>query len=367
MNPMADRRQGVVYLAVILLYAALISGCSSGVGEGTAVPGPDSAAGAGETVATEEARHEEQVEGTVPEILLLPQLQPADLDGGPLRVVATTSIIGDVVGQVGGGGIKLTTLIGPGQDPHSFEPAARDLTAVSGAHVIFVNGWDLEEGLADDLENISGNVPIVPISANIAPQAFAEIDSEEVGEHDHAHDAFDPHVWFSVAHVAQWTENAAQILSALDPAQSENYEHNAAAYLAELEALGAYATAELDKIPREKRYLVTQHDALGYLADDYGLTLLGTVIPSQSTLAEPSARDLTALIEQMARYGVCTIFTETTMSDALAQTAASELAGCEKVQVIQLYTGAVGPAGSGADSYIGMYRANVDAIVSGLK
>jgi ABC-type Zn uptake system ZnuABC Zn-binding protein ZnuA len=94
---------------------------------------------------------------------------------------------------------------------------------------------------------------------------------------------------------------------------------------------------------------------------------LGTIIPSMSTLAKPSARGLTDLIGEVKEHNVCTVFTETTVNDALANTVAAELSGCAEVQVFKLYTGAIGPEGSGADSYIGMFRANVDAIVAGLQ
>ncbi len=115
------------------------------------------------------------------EILSLPELGAADLDGRLLKVVATTSVIGDVAAQVGGDALELTTLIGPGQDPHSYKPAARDLTALIDAHVVLVNGWNLEEGLVDDLAEIAVNVPVVAISANIAPLAFGKDEHEHEG------------------------------------------------------------------------------------------------------------------------------------------------------------------------------------------
>jgi zinc/manganese transport system substrate-binding protein len=123
----------------------------------------------------------------------------------------------------------------------------------------------------------------------------------------------------------------------------------------------------LARIPAEKRYLVTNHASFGYLAHEYDLRVLGTVLPAASTLAEPSPSDLVALIGQMKEHGLCTLFTETTVSDKLAQTVAAELEDCDQVAVVKLYTGAIGPAGSGADSYLGMFRHNVDAIVAGLK
>jgi ABC-type Zn uptake system ZnuABC Zn-binding protein ZnuA len=328
-----------------------------------------------------EDEHEHEAEA---EMLTLPELNAAELDGEPLRVVATTSIIGDVVAQVGGDAIDLTVLMEPGQDPHSYEPAARDLTAVTNAHVIFVNGWNLEEGLSDDLETIGENAPVVPISANIEPLAFGEGEPDHEGEehegeeheegeehqedeaHEHDHSGADPHVWFSIHSVEQWAENVEQVLSDLDPAHAEAYQSNAAAYLAELEELEEYADAQLSQIPEENRYLVTNHGAFSYFAHEYDLSVLGTVIPGMSTVAEPSASDLADLIGVMEEHEACVIFTETTLSDTLAQTVAAELDGCDDVQVLKLYTGAVGPEGSGADSYIGMFRANVDTIVSGL-
>jgi manganese/iron transport system substrate-binding protein len=298
--------------------------------------------------------------GSGPEMLSLPDLDPADLNGEQLQVVATTSIIGDVVAQAGGEAVDLTTLMAPGQDPHSYEPAARDLTAVAGADVIFVNGWDLEEGLISNLESIAGETPIVPISANIEPLVFGE------AEGDHDHEA-DPHVWFSVPNVEQWVKNVEQVLSDLDPENAEVYASNAASYLLELEELQTYTESALADIPEERHFLVTNHNAFGYFADEYGFQVLGSVIPAASTLAEPSAKDLARLTEAMEEHGVCTLFTETAVSDTLAQTVAGELQGCETVGVVPVYTGATGPAGSGAESYIGMFHANVDAIVDALE
>ena len=290
--------------------------------------------------------------------LTLPALDAADLDGRPLNVVASTSIIGDVVAQVGGEAIDLTTLMRPGQDPHSYTPGAQELTAVANADVIFINGWGLEESLAQNLETIGEGVPVVAISANIEPMPFG----------DNPDDASpNPHVWFSIPNVAQWVKNVEQVLSELDPANSDIYAANAAAYLADLDILKADAEAALSAIPEENRFLVTNHDAFGYLARDYDLQVLGTVIPGMSTLAEPSANDLAALIEVMEEHGICTLFTETTVSDTLAQTVAAELNSCDNVQVVKLYTGSVGPTGSGADSYVGMFRANVEAIAAGLQ
>jgi ABC-type Zn uptake system ZnuABC Zn-binding protein ZnuA len=295
------------------------------------------------------------------EALVLPELEAVDLGGESLRVVATTSIVGDVVGQLGRNAIALTTLMGPGQDPHSYKSTAQDMVAVSEAHVIFVNGWDLEEALVQDLEEIGENTPLVPISANCEPLAFGG------GETDDHHEGTDPHTWFSVRNVQQWAANVERVLSDLDPANAGMYASNAVAYRVDLAELETYVETRLSSIPPENRFLVTNHDSFGYLAQEYDLKILGTVIPTASSMAEPSASDLVELIARMAEHSVCTLFTEATVSDKMAQMVATELDGCDEVRVYKLYTGAVGPAGSGADSYIGMMHYNVDAIVAGLE
>lgn len=323
----------------------------------------------------------------------LPEIESVELDGAPLRVVATTNIIGDVVAQVGGAAIELTVLMGEGVDPHSYEPAARDLTAVAEAHVVFINGFNLEEGLIDDIESIVEDGIIVPISAGIESVPFiaggdspndhdsdhGEEDehSEEEGQHegsdhtaeddDHSHGGEDPHVWFSVQNVKDWVVNVEQVLSSADPENRMAYGANANSYVDTLNSLEAEVVDMLGEIPAENRVLITNHDSLSTFAAAYDFEILGTVIPGGGSQAEPSASELAGLIEEMEEHGICTIFTETSVSDSLAQTVAGELSGCNEVNVSQLYTGSVGPAGSGADSYVGMMKANVETISAGLR
>jgi ABC-type Zn uptake system ZnuABC Zn-binding protein ZnuA len=340
-------------IAGLMLVAVLyLAACS----DQAAAPGADNAATASMT--------DHEAAG-VSEILPMPTLEAAALQGEKLEVVATTSIIGDVVGQVGGGSIELTTLMGPAQDPHSYQPAARDLTAVAEADVVFINGWDLEESLANDLQNIAASTPVVPISAGIRPLAIREAAHESEGT-NHEHGAVDPHVWFDIQNVKQWVGNVEEVLSRLDPQNADLYAGNAAAYLARLDELETFTETSLATIPENNRFLVTNHDSLQYFAEAYGFTVLDTVIPAASTLAEPSAADLAQLISTMETHGTCTIFSEASASDEIAKTAAGELSGCAEVQLLPLYTGALGPPGSGADSYIGMFRSNVETIVQGL-
>ena len=287
--------------------------------------------------------------------LTLPQLQPVPLAGRKLRVVATTSIVGDVVGQVGGDAIALTTLIGPGQDPHSYEPAPGALAAGASADVIFVHGWNLEEGLLDNLTGVAADTPLVPVAAQITPLTR----QEDAG-------AADPHTWLDPHLALQWVENIERALAALDPGNATIYARNAAAYRAELQTLLTYVQEQIARIPPAQRKLVTSHDALAYFARAYNFDVVGTVIPGASTLAEPSASTLAQLAETMDRAGVCTIFTETTANEEVARALAAELEHCDTVETVPLFTGTLSAPGGGAASYTAMMRANVDAIVRAL-
>ena len=283
------------------------------------------------------------------EVLTLPNLKAVTVED-TLNVATTTSLIGDVVTQVGGDAVDLTTLIAPGQDPHGFEPAARDLARASKAQVVFVNGWGLEETLLDTLRSVAEGVPFVPVAAGITPLS--------IGGNPN------PHTWLSVENVMQWTTNIRDALSTLDPANAEAYAANAEAYLAQLRDLETYAETTLINLPEERRKLVTLHDAYGYFAEAYGFEIVGSVIGSSSTLAEPSAGGLAGLIDEMTVQGICTLFADVNESQ-LVQTVADELT-CDEVQVLSLYTETLGAAGSGAESYLGMMRTNIDTIFAGL-
>lgn len=298
--------------------------------------------------------------------LALPQLSAVSLNNQPLKVVATTNMIGDIAGRIGGEAVDLTILIAPGQDSHSYEPSSGDLTAAADAHVIFVNGWNLEEGLIANLENVSEDGVVVPVSAGIAPLPFAEHGPDEhAGGEEEEHAGADPHTWLDPHLVVQWVENISQVLGTLDPANAPLYRQNAADYLIELHSLIQYYDEQVATIPTTERVIVTNHDAFGYFAAAYNFEIIGTVLAGSSTLAEPSAEALAELVETMKEAGVCTVFIETSASPVLAETVAAELDSCDNVQIVTLYTGSIGPPGSGADSYIGMMTANIDAIISG--
>jgi len=305
--------------------------------------------------------------------LSLPELEPAGLDGRRLRVVATTDIIGGVVGEIGGDRIDLVALMATGQDPHSYEPSTGDLAAVANADVIFINGWRLEEGLLETVERTAEHGPLAPISAGVTPLMMGEAGvagsddegGQEVGP-ERVHGSVDPHVWLDPHNVIKWAENASTVLSALDPAHADAYAAAAAAYVAELEELIDAIEDQTAQIPPQQRKLVVTHDSLRYFAHRFSFDIVGAIVPGSSTLAEPSAGALADLIAAMEEAGVCTVFVESTVNRTLAETVAAELNGCDDVHILEVYTGSLGPEDTPAGNYIGMMRANLDAIVSGL-
>lgn len=287
---------------------------------------------------------------------MLPTLSPvARGEGEPLRVVATTTIVGDVVARVGGDAILLTVLLPIGADPHTYEPTPADLAAVSQAHVLFINGLGLEGFLERTLRNVGGDLPVVPISAGILPRPLEEHAEE------HAPGEWDPHVWLDVRNVMVWVENTRRVLSALDPDHADLYAANATAYRQELEALDTWIQEQVTQVPPQNRKLVTNHPAFGYLANRYGFEQVTAVYPI-SPGAEPSAREIAQLEETIRQFGVPAVFAETTVNPKLAE----QMARDTGVRLVTLYTGSLGPPGSGAETYVAMMQYNIRAIVEAL-
>ncbi len=296
-----------------------------------------------------------------------PALSPVPLGAGErLRVVATTTILGDVVARVGGEAIQLTVLLPVGADPHTYEPRPADLTTIAQAHVLFANGLGLEEFLEPTLRNV-GNVPVVSVSEGIQPRPLEASEHEEESEHKeeespHPEEGVDPHVWMDVRNVMVWVENIQRALSTLDPGNAPLYAANAAAYRAELESLDAWILEQVAQIPPQNRKLVTNHPVFGYFADRYGFEQVATVYPI-SPGSEPSAREIAELEETIRQFGVPAVFAETTVNPKLAEQVARDTG----VRLITLYTGSLGGPGSGAESYVAMMRYNVTAMVDALK
>lgn len=338
-----------------------------------------------------------------------------------LSVVASTTIIADVVQHVAGDRADVISLMGFGQDPHTFEPSGEDVALLDEADVVFINGAGFEAGLLplieeavdhEDLFEISLCVEILPFgeeiehahegehsehiaiadsdAATLCAEHDSELGIEEAHEegNDHEHEAHgrlyqvecglhvhedegeehveagscDPHVWASVPNVMYWTLLARDVLSTADPDNAETYTANATSYLEQLRTTDAELRQMIESLPAEKRILVTNHDSLSYLAHEYGFQVIGTVIPSATTAAEPSARDIAGLLEVISDYGVLALFSENIVSDSLAAQIANETGA----GIYMLYTDSLTDAEGEAPTYIDLIRYNISTIVAGL-
>jgi manganese/iron transport system substrate-binding protein len=325
------------WLALILLVSALVGAC------GGTTPEAGSEHGGGELEVDPRS------------------LQPVALGADDkLQVVATTNIVGDIVGQVGGGRIDLTVLMDIGIDPHSYVPNPADTAAIHDAHVVFANGAGLEADLDEMFETAGGDATHIRLSDGLEVRLAGEVDEEASVDHGHEED-IDPHVWFDVKNVIHWVETIEGALGALDPANAGGYQANAEAYTQQLEELDAWVMEQVATIPEANRRLVTNHPAFAYLGR-YGLEQVGAVYPI-SPSAEPSAQDIAALQDVIRNYGVPAIFTESTVNPKLAQQVANDTGA----ELVTLYSGSLGEPGSGAETYIQLIRYDVTAIVQALK
>ncbi|MDQ3247734.1 MAG: metal ABC transporter substrate-binding protein, partial [Chloroflexota bacterium] len=282
-----------------------------------------------------------------------------------LRVVATTSLIADVVANVGGDRVELLTLIPPGVDPHGYTATPADLRTLSDAHAIFVNGLGLEESMASVLENPDGNAIVVWVNSGVETLDAAEAEhaDEAADEGELHHDGSDPHTWLNVQNVMHWVENIEHVLGELDPANVAAYENSAATYSATLAALEREVRTAAESVPAERRKLVTDHDALGYFAATYGFAVVGAVIPSFSTLAVGSAQELAALQDQIEAEAVTAIFVGASANPALSAQIANDLG----IAVVVIYPESLSDASGPAATYVAMMRYNINAIVDALR
>ncbi|MGH2614830.1 MAG: metal ABC transporter solute-binding protein, Zn/Mn family, partial [Thermomicrobiales bacterium] len=239
--------------------------------------------------------------------LATPSAAQTPTSGTPLQVVASFSILGNLVETVGGDAVQVTTLIGPGVDAHTYDPAPGDLVVLSEAAIVFENGLGFEPWLDRFYESSQPSAERVAVSDGLALREAGENHEEGAepeGAAGHEHGEIDPHVWHDVANAIVMVENIRDALVAVDPAHAEEYEANAAAYIAELEALDAAIREQVATLPEERRKLVTSHDTFGYFADAYGFAVLGTGFGSLSTeVGDPSARDIAMLIEAIQDAG----------------------------------------------------------------
>ncbi|SCX58211.1 zinc/manganese transport system substrate-binding protein [Klenkia marina] len=277
-------------------------------------------------------------------------------DDRPL-VVVTTNILGDVVTEVVGDQAEVVTLMPAGADPHSFEISAQEAARMREADLLVANGLGLEEGVLAQVEAARADgVPVLEAGDVVDPVEWSTEDDTGT----------DPHFWTDpgqmVAVVDAVTDAVDEHVAGVDTARLTQ---DADAYRSQVEDLDAWMTEQLGSVPAERRNLVTNHHVFGYLAERFGYTVVGAVVPSGSTLASPSARDLEELATAVRDAGVPTVFADSSQPDRLVQVLA-EQAGLD-VAVVPLFTESLTPAGGGAETYLQMMRANTEDIVEGLR
>jgi ABC-type Zn uptake system ZnuABC Zn-binding protein ZnuA len=293
---------------------------------------------------------------------------PVDLsEGEKLRVVATTSIVADVVAEIGDTAIELTILMPANVDPHAYEPTPADLRTVSDAHVVIINGLGLEEFLEAMLENLNPEVSILSLSEGLEALTFEEDEhseeahSEEAGE-DHAHSGLDPHVWFDPTNVMIWADRTAQAFSQMDPDNAGLFGRNAQAYQEQLRELDQWIFTSVSTLSAENRKIVSDHRVFEYFAARYDFEVIGAVIPVFSSAAEPSAREIADLHQVIKDFGVKVIFVGEYISPDIVEAIASDTGA----QLVRLYTGSLSGGNGPAGNYLDFMRYNVATIVNAL-
>lgn len=287
----------------------------------------------------------------------------------PLPVVASFSILGDLVSEVGGEHVAVTTLVGPDGDAHVFQPRPADAQAVAAARVVVVNGLGFE-GWFDRLVAASGfkgsiivaATDITPIAAEPADAEAHDHDQDAAG-HDHGHDhgPIDPHAWQDVRNTKAYIATIAEGLAAADPTHADAYRANAATYAAELDALDQEIRAKLAALPAERRRIVTSHDAFGYFAHAYGLEMIAP--QGVSTESEASAQDVAALIRQIREQNIPAVFVESISDPRLVEQIARESGA---VVGGALYSDALSGPDGPAPTYLAMMRHNLAEITRAL-
>ncbi|MFG1298657.1 metal ABC transporter substrate-binding protein [Xanthobacter sp. V3C-3] len=280
-----------------------------------------------------------------------------------LPVVASFSILGDFVKEVGGARIALTTIVGPNGDAHVYQPTPADAKAMAAAKVVFVNGLGFE-GWLDRLVKASGTkATIVVATTGITPRTgFEDHDDAPAGKKDkHGHGDIDPHAWQSIANAKVYVANVRDGLIAADPAGRDTYTANAAAYLARLDTLEGEVKSALARIPEAQRRIITSHDAFGYFGEAYGLVLIAP--EGVSTESEASAKDVARIIRQIKAQKIPAVFVENITDPRLTQRIARESGA--KVGG-ELYSDALSDDKGPASTYIDMMRSNVRELSSAL-
>ena len=285
-------------------------------------------------------------------ILLLATIAAPAVAQEKLKVVATFSILADLVRNVGGDRVVVDALVGPNGDAHVYQPSPADARTLADAKLVFANGLGFE-GWIDRLVKASGTkAPTVVATKGVKPRK---------AEDGHGHGEADPHAWQSVANARIYVANIRDALVAADPAARDVYEANAAAYARKLDALDAEVKTAIEKIPADRRRIITTHDAFGYFAGAYGVTFIAP--QGVSTEAEVSAKDVARIITQIRKQKIPAVFLENVTDKRLLERIGAE--GGARIGGT-LYSDALTDEKGAAPTYLDMMRHNVKQLAAAL-
>ena len=285
------------------------------------------------------------------------QEQAAD---GKLKITATTGMIADLAAEIGGEHVVVTGLMGPGTDPHLYQASHGDVRKLDNADIIFYNGLHLEGKMAEIFEKLESKKTTVAVSANLTKEQLMA-DAAQGG------DAVDPHIWFDVKLWMAAAETVSQTLIEKDEANKSYYEERKLHYLKQLEELDLYAHEQIALIPEKRRILVTAHDAFGYFGRAYGLTVTG--LQGMNTMSEYGSKDVSKLRDYLVENEIKAVFIESSVSPKSIESVidGARSLGHEVKIGGELFSDAMGEAGTSEGTYIGMVKHNIDTLVEALK
>ena len=280
-------------------------------------------------------------------------------EGGLIQATTTTTMITDLVRQIGGDRVEVTGLMGPGVDPHLYKASQGDVSALREADVVFYNGLFLEGQMEDILEKTGEQKPTV--------QVTRDIPEEELLDSPQYEGQFDPHVWFDATLWRTSVDPVVEQLSELDPEGASEFEQRGEEYKRQIDELDTFVEEEISSILEEQRVLVTAHDAFNYFGRRYGMEVRG--LQGISTEAEAGARDVQELADFLAENEIKAIFIESSVPPQTIEAVqdAARDRGWELEIGGQLYSDAGGDEGTEAETYTGMFRENVETITEALK
>jgi zinc/manganese transport system substrate-binding protein len=274
---------------------------------------------------------------------------------GAVKVVATTTQLGDFVRAVGGDRVEVVQVLQPNSDPHEYEPRPDDVKALLDAPLVFESGDNLDAWMGKVVAESGGQPRVISLAASNVAHLAGERSGPEASR-------YDPHWWHDPRNVEAAVGVIRDVLSSENPPAAAVYARNARAYQGKLQRLDAGIAACMEPVPVGQRKLVTDHDAFGYFARRYAIDVIGAVIPSQTTQAQPSAGDVAQLVDTIRREHVHAVFAESSVNPKLANAIAKETGASADYT---LYGDTLGPAGSDGATYLGMERHNADAMVRG--